>query len=55
MHEYFSMEKYCYKRIPMGFADSPDILQQKMNHLFNGPEFICTYIDDLLTEVRINS
>ena len=29
-------EKYCYKRIPMGVANSPYIFQQKMNDLFHG-------------------
>ena len=32
----------------MGVANSPDILQQKMNDLFHGFEFIRVYIDDLL-------
>ena len=32
----------------MGVANSPDIFQQKMNDLFHGFEFICSYIDDLL-------
>ena len=26
--------KYCYKRLPMGVSNSPDIFQQKMNNLF---------------------
>ena len=41
-------KKYRYKRLPMGVANSPDIFQQKMNDLFNGFEFICAYIEDLL-------
>ena len=32
--------KYCYKRLPMGVDNSPDIFQQKMNALFHGFEFI---------------
>ena len=32
----------------MGFANSPDIFQQKMNYLFHGFEFICSYIYNLL-------
>ena len=28
--------KYRYKRLPMGVANSPDIIQQKMNDLFHG-------------------
>ena len=40
--------KYCYKRLPMGVSNSPDIFQKKMNDLFHGLEFIREYIDDLL-------
>ena len=40
--------KYLYKRLPMGVVSSPDILQQKMNDLFRGFEFIGEYMDDLL-------
>ena len=32
----------------MGFANSSDIFQQKMNDLFQGFEFIRAYMDDLL-------
>ena len=32
----------------MGPCDSPDIFQEKMNELFNGLEYVRTYIDDLL-------
>ena len=32
----------------MGFANSPDIFEQKMNDLFHGFEFIRAYIDDIL-------
>ena len=32
----------------MGFANSPDIFQQKMIDLFHGFEFIRAYIDDML-------
>ena len=39
--------KYCYKRLPMGVANYSEIFQQKMNDLFHGIEFICSYIDDL--------
>ena len=31
----------------MGFANSPDIFQQKMNDLFLGFEFIYAYVEDL--------
>ena len=40
--------KYRYKRLPMGFANSLDIFQQKMNDLLHGFEFIRAYIYDLL-------
>ena len=40
--------KYCYKRLPMGVVNSPDIFQQKMNDLFHGFEFIRAYIDAIL-------
>ena len=32
----------------MGLYNSPDIFQEKMNALFNGQEYVRTYIDDLL-------
>ena len=28
--------KYCYKRLPMGVANSPEVLQHKINDLFHG-------------------
>ena len=40
--------KYSYKRLPLGFANSPDISQQEMNDLFHGFLFICAYIYDVL-------
>ena len=40
--------KYRYKRLPMGFSNSPKHFQQKMNDLFHGFEFICAYIDAIL-------
>ena len=40
--------KYHYKHLPMGVANSPDIFQHKINYLFQGFEFIRTYIYDLL-------
>ena len=44
----FSWRKYCYKRLPIGVASSPDIFKQKNNDLFQGFEFICAYTDELL-------
>ena len=32
----------------MGFANSPEIFQQKMNDLFHGLELIHAYIDEIL-------
>ena len=32
----------------MGVSKSPDISQHKMDDLFQGFEFICAYIDELL-------
>ena len=32
----------------MGLCNSPDVFQEKMNKLFNGLEYVRTYIDDLL-------
>ena len=32
----------------MGVANSLDILQQKMNDLFHGFEFICACMDEIL-------
>ena len=48
MYDYSHMGKYRNKCIRMGFANSPDIFEQKMNDLFHGFEFIRAYIDDLL-------
>ena len=44
---------YCYKRLPMGVANSPDIFQQNMNDLSHGFGFIRAYIDDMLVISRI--
>ena len=32
----------------MGLCDNPDICQEKMNELFNGLDYVRTYIDDLM-------
>ena len=40
--------KYEYQHTPMGLCNSPDIFQEKMNELFQGLDFVHTYIDDLL-------
>ena len=37
---YIQWLKYWYKILPMGVANSPNIFQQKMNHLFQGFRFI---------------
>ena len=33
----------------MGLCNSPDIFQEKMSELFNGLDFVRTYIDDVLS------
>ena len=48
MHDHSPLEKHCCKHLTMGVANSPDILQQKMNDLLHGLKFIRAYIDDLL-------
>ncbi len=44
----FPWEKYSYKRLPMGIADSPDIFQGKMLELMETLEYLRAYLDDLL-------
>ena len=39
--------KYHYKRLPMRVDSLPEILQQKMNDLFQGFEFIRACIDKI--------
>jgi hypothetical protein len=45
----FPWGKYSYKRLPMGVAGSPDILQAKMSELMVDLEFVRTYLYNLLT------
>ena len=40
--------KYCYQRLPMGLACSPDIYQEKMSSLFTDMPHIVVYQDDIL-------
>jgi hypothetical protein len=44
----FPWGKYSYKRLPMGIAGSPDILQGKMSELMESLEYERAYLDDLL-------
>ena len=44
--------KYCYKYLPMGIANYPDISQQKINNLFHEFRFIHACIDDLLIQTK---
>ncbi len=44
----FSWGKYSYLRLPMGFAGSADIFQEKMGNLMASLKYVWTYIDDLL-------
>ena len=41
-------KKYEYQKLPIELYNSPDIFQQKMNKLFNGLDYVRTYIDDPL-------
>ena len=40
--------EYWYRCILMGFENSPDVFQPKMNELFHGFEFVRVYIDYIL-------
>ena len=53
MYDYFPMGKYHYKCLPMEVSISPEIFQHKMKGLFQGFEFICAYIDDLLVFKKV--
>jgi hypothetical protein len=44
----FPWGKYSYKRLPMGFAGSPDIFQGKMPELMESLEYVRAYLDDRL-------
>ena len=46
--------KYCYRCLPTEVSNSPDILQQKMNYLFQGFEFICAYIYEILILKKVD-
>ena len=48
MFDHSPVGKFCYKFLPMGVANYPDIFQQKINYLFHGLEFICKYINEIL-------
>ena len=50
----FPFGKYEMQRLPMGLCNSPDIFQEKMSELFNGLEFVRTYIDDLLCLTKVH-
>jgi hypothetical protein len=44
----FPWGRYSYKRLPMGIAGSPDIIQSKMSELMEDLEYVWAYLDDLL-------
>jgi hypothetical protein len=44
----FPWGKYSYKRLPMGIAGSPDIIQSKMLELMEDLEYVQAYLDNLL-------
>ena len=46
--------KYGCKCLPVGFSDSPETFQHKMNNLFQGFEFICSYKDNLLIFIKVD-
>jgi hypothetical protein len=44
----FPWRKYSYKRLPMGIAGSPDIVQGKTSELMKSLDYVLAYLDDLL-------
>ena len=48
------LEKYCYKHLLLGFENSQNIFQQKVNDLFQGFEFNCAYIYEILMLIKID-
>ena len=44
--------KYWFKLLPMGVSNSLENFQQKMNCLFHGFEFICSYIDYIFILIK---
>ena len=40
--------KYQYLRLPMGLSNSPDIFKEKVSSIFQGFDFVRTYIHDIL-------
>ena len=46
--------KYIYKRLPMGVCNSPEILKEKMNKLFQGFKYISVYLNDPLVLTTID-
>ena len=43
-----SWGRHEYQKLAMKLCSSPDMFQEKINELFNGLEYVRTYIDDLL-------
>jgi hypothetical protein len=46
------VQKYSYKKLPMGFGDSADIFQAQIMDLMASLQFVRAYIDDLLIITR---
>ena len=44
----FPWGNFSYQRLLMGAPNTPDVLQAKMNSLFNDLEYVRGYLDDLL-------
>ena len=54
MYNNYPVEKYIYKHLPMGVANSSELFQQKMIDLFHGLEHICAYIYDLFILTKVD-
>ena len=53
MYDYYTMNKYCCKNLPMGASNSSDIFQHKMNDLLQGFEFIRAYIYEYFMQEKV--
>ncbi len=50
----FPLEKYSYKRLPMGIAGSPDIFQEEMLELIESLEIVRAYLNNLLCITKLS-
>ena len=44
---------YWYKHLPMRVGNSPYVFQEKFNDLFQGFDFLCTYIYSLIVLTKV--